>query len=142
MNLAVLLLAGCSAGVYVAAIVLVLTRRWSVRTGSLWRVAPAGLAFALERAFAGNEVLAFIATLALLAALIEILRNGGDALASVLALVPIAVMLITIVDRFFPPDAQAELSALSIAILCAPAPVALSGAFVRYLMTTRKVSVP
>jgi len=113
-----------------------------VRTGSLRWVAPAGLAFALERAFAGNDVLACIATLALLIALVVVVRNADDALASVLALVPIVVMLITVIDRFFQADTQAQLNAASIAILCAPAPIAMVSALARYLMTTRNVSVP
>lgn len=142
MNLAVLLLAGCSAGVYAAGIVLIMTRRWSVHACSLWRVAPAGLAFALERAFYGNDVLALIATIALLIALFEIVRKGTEPLVSLLALVPVVVMIITVVDRFFPADVQAQLNPLSITILCAPAPVAFGCALGRYLMTTRKVSVP
>jgi hypothetical protein len=142
VNILVGSLAACSAGVYVAAIVLTVMRRWSGFAGSLWAAAPAGIAFALDRAFESNDALAALATLLLLAAIIVTIRNSNDILATLLALVPAAVMLLTVVDRFFPAGTQAQLSAASIAILCAPAPLALAVALARYLMTTRNVSVP
>lgn len=140
MNLAVLLLAACSAGVYAAAIVLLFTRRWIVHVGSFWWIACAVIAFALERAFSENGFLTVLTTFLLLASLAAIVRNSSDALASLLALVPISVMFITVIDPFFQPATQGQLNAASIAILCAPAPMAFVSALLRQSTSFRSKS--
>lgn len=121
---AVTVLAALAAVTYVAATVLVLRNRWRVSVGVPVLSASAAAAFVLQRLFPHSIALAALACIAVIAALLGIVRRSNSAPAAILAALPAAAMLL-IVDRpFFPSSLQNGFQDATIGVLCAAAPAA------------------
>jgi hypothetical protein len=121
----VTVLAALAAATYVTATLLVLRKRWRVSAGNPVLSALAAAAFVLQRLFPQNVALAALACVAVIAALLPIVRRSSSAPAAVLAALPAAAMLLVVDRPFFPSTVQTGFQYATIGVLCAAAPVGI-----------------
>gem|GEM_PF-4148590 len=129
MNFLVTLLAASSALTYIACTALLVTKRWNVFAGNRWIGVAAVAAFVLARAYP-QSILAAVASLVFIAALLSVVRHATNALAAILAAVPFATMLLVVDRPFFPEPAATQFQQATIALLCAPGPIAIAAAVI------------